>query len=505
MLAAALLAGGCGGKPDARDLIIWARSADSATLDPGEVEWGEDIKIVRSLYEPLVSFKDDFMELEGRLATGWTLSPDGLTLTFELRQGVTFHDGAPFTSEAVVFSFQRLLDPAHPHRPRATPHVSNFREIERVEAAGPHKVVFALRRRDSVILQRLALYTASIVSPGAVRRHGESFPANPSGTGPLRLARWERGVRMQLETFPGYWGPKPPVPRVLVLPVPSPQTAVEKLRKGEVHVVDHPALGDVRALERDPSVRVCVRESLNICCLGFNMRRAPYNDLHFRRAVSLALDRRALNELAYHGLADPAANVVPPSLWGDIAPTPPYEHDLAKAREELARANLPSNEVELIHVTISRPYMPEPRRVAEWVKDQLRKIGLDVKLTGYDKSAYGQKTREEGHPMFLLGWSGDFPDPDNYLYPLLHGDNAGDLSGSFFDDPEFDDAVSRARGEPDPARRRELHARAYARYREEMPTLPQVHLKQIVVVATGVDYRMHPVETRLHAAGFAPR
>jgi peptide/nickel transport system substrate-binding protein len=507
-LLAALLAGCSREAPDAgkapeAGALIWARGTDSSTLDPAEVEWGEDAKITQNVFEPLVTFKHDSVELEGRLATRWEFSPDGKTLTFDLRPGVTFHDGTAFDAEAVVFTFGRLLDPAHPHKPRiAPPYKSNFEEIDRVRADGPLRVTFTLKRPSAVLLQALTLFGACVVSPQAVRKLGGEFPRNPVGTGPYRLTRWDRDVRIVLDRFEGYWGPAPPVKRVIVIPVASPQTAVEKLKKGEVHVVDHPTLGDVKALEAHPATKVDTETSLNVSYLAFNLRKFPYSDPNFRRAVALALDRKALNAVAYHGRAEAARHVVPPAIWRDLCPTPEYEFDLDKAKEALAKVKLGSSQVELYHMTFSRPYYPEPMRAAEYVKDQLRRIGLDVKLSGFDKSAFTTKTKEPDHPMCLMGWNADYPDPDNFFYPLLHGDNAGDLNASFFNDPEFNEAVKGAQSELDPARRRGLYAKAYARYREELPTVPLAHVRQLVGLSRKVDYNMHPIEYRFYVAGF---
>ena len=503
LLLLALL-GSCSDGAADPSAIVWARSADSSTLDPAEIEWGEDAKVIQSLFETLVTYKADSVELAPRLAERWTVSPDGKTITFELWKGVAFHDGTAFDSEAVVFTFERFLKPDHPQRPRnPCPYGSSFADIEAVAADGPHRVVFTLKRPSVVLLYNLTLFAAHIVSPAAVRKHGAAFPSNPVGTGPYRLSRWDRDVRIVLDRNDAYWGPKPAIPRVIVIPVKSPQTAVEKLKKGEVQVVDHPTLADVKTLEEDPRTKVDVQASLTVSYLGFNLRRHPYSDPNFRRAVSLALDRRTLNELAYHGLAEPAANIVPPALWKDVCPTPPYEYDLERAKQLLARVKLESREVELIHMTFSRPYVPEPLRAAEFVKDQLRKIGLDVKLTGYDKAAYDQKYKEPNHPMYLLGWIADIPDPDNFFYPLLHGDSKNDMNASFFDDEEFNDAVRGAQTEIDPGRRARLLAKAYARYREELPTIPLVHVKQVIGLSRRVDYRMHPIEVRFYAAGWA--
>jgi peptide/nickel transport system substrate-binding protein len=499
----ALLAGGCSGESTDRASLLWARSADSSTLDPAEVEWGEDAKITQNVFENLVTFADDSVELEGRLAEKWTVSADGKTIAFDLRQGVTFHDGSPFTSEAVVFTFNRLLDPGHPQKPRAIPYAANFRAIEKVAADGPHRAVFTLREPSAVFLHNLALFGAAIVPPGAVRSLGPRFAEQPVGTGPYRFARWDRDQRIVLDRHDRYWGPKPAIPRVIVLPVPSPQTAVQKLQKGEVHVVDHPTLADVESLQKYPMTKVDFETSLNICYLGFNLKKHPYSDLNFRRAVALAIDRRALNRVAYHGLAEPASNIVPPAIWSGFGSSDDYEHNLEKARLLLSKVKLDSGAVELIHMTWSRPYVPEPGRVAEYLKDALSRIGLEVKLRGYDKGAYTQKYKEESHPMVLLGWNADFPDPDNFFYPLLHGDAIGDMNSSFFNDPAFNDAVKRSQSELDPSRRKALLQAAYARYREELPTVPLVHVKQAIALARNVKYDMHPIEYRFYLASFA--
>ena len=505
ILAVLLILGllSCSGETSDRKALIWARSIDSTTLDPAEVESGEDAKITSSVYETLVTYKGDTLELEPKLAERWSFSPDGRTLTFELRKGVTFHDGTPFDAASVVFTFERFLQPNHLHKPKTCPYESNFNDIDKVAADGAHKVVFTLKRPSVVILYNLTLFPAFIVSPAAVKTHGSQFPVKPVGTGPYKFTKWDRDVRIVLDRNETYWGPKPAIERVIVVPVKSPQTAIEKLKKGEVHVVDHPTLADVKTLAADPNTKVDTELGLTVSYLGFNLERHPYSDPNFRKAVSLALDRRTLNELAYHGLAEPAANIVPPALWKGACPTPPYERDLDKAKELLAKVKLESKEIELIHMTFGRPYVPEPLRVAEFVKDQLRQIGLEVKLTGYDLAAYSDKYKEEGHPMFLYGWIADIPDPDNFLYPLLHGDSKKAMNASFFNDPVFNDAVKNAQSELDVAKRNALLATAYGRYREVLPTIPLVHVKQIIGLSKRVEYNMHPIEYRFYAASWA--
>lgn len=498
-LLAALAA--CSGDPaPSGQVLVWARGGDSNTLDPARIEWGEDVKISQNLFETLVAYKDASVDLEGRLATAWTFSPDGLRVAFDLRDGVRFHDGTTFDAEDVVFSFQRLLDPAHPQRPKEVPYAASFGMIDAVKAEGPRKVVFTLKAPSAIFIPNLTLFGAAIVSPEAVKAKGERFGLEPVGTGPYRFVRWEKDVKIELGRFDGYWGPQAPIPTVLVVPVTSPQTAVEKLRRGEVHIVDHPTLSDAEALKREQGPQVLSLPGMNIAYLSFNLKKPPYDNLDFRRAVSLALDRKAINALVLHGLGAPASNVVPPSLWKDVAP--PYEEDLAKAKEALARVTPPPKDVELMYNTLPRPYNPEPQRLAEALRDQLRRIGLEVKLLAYDRPAFNVKYKEPGHPMYLSGWIADVPDPDNFFHPLLHGDSKQDMNGSFFDDPAFNAAVTAAQAERDPEKRRGLFATAYARYREQLPTTPLVHLPTVLAAAKGVRYTLHPIEYRFYTASF---
>src|SRR6185436_12889379 len=160
-----------------------------------------------------------------------------------------------------------------PLKPKQCPYAANFNDIDKVEADGSHKVVFTLKRPSVVFLYNLTLFPAFIVSPAAVKAAGDQFPVKPVGTGPYKLVKWDRDVRIVLE-------------RVIVVPVKSPQTAIEKLKKGEVHVVDHPTLADVKALAVDPNTKVDTEAGLTVSYLAFNLQRHPYSDPNFRKAVS---------------------------------------------------------------------------------------------------------------------------------------------------------------------------------------------------------------------------
>jgi peptide/nickel transport system substrate-binding protein len=479
------------------DTLIYARGQDSTTLDPAEVPFGDDAKVTEQIYETLVTYADDSVDLVPGLAASWEHSKDGRTWTFRLRQDVRFHDGSALDGEAVAFTFRRLIDENHPHRPKSVPYADLLHFIRKVDATGL-TVTFTLKEPHASFLPLLATYMTGIVSPGAVRKHGEDFGNHPSGMGPFRLQEWRPRERLTLERFDGYWGRKPALRKAVFVPVADVSAALRQLKNGEVHVVDHLRPADAALLKGSEEAEVRSRPGLIVAYLGFNMKKHPYSDPGFRRAVSLALDRAELIRAAYAGQAVAAKGIVPPAIWRDCGELPPFGCDLELAKDSLSRVKL-DGPVELWHMSYARPYMPEPQRVAEYIKAQLAKIGLDVRLQEFDKTAYLGKTRDTDHPMYLLGWSADYADPENFLFPLLHGKAGDDLNASFFNHEGFNRVLGEAVRELDPARRKKLYLQAAELYREVIPTLPLVHANGLVACSKRVEYAPHPARDRLSA------
>jgi peptide/nickel transport system substrate-binding protein len=507
LIAATLLAACGSGKPDAAGgdvTILYARGDQTDSLDPPSTEWGGSAKIMVNLFECLVSFSDDGIELVPRLAEKWDVSPDGKTWTFHLRKGVKFHDGTPFDSAAVRFSFARLLGKGE-NLPRAIPYGPSYHVIEAIDAPDAHTAVFRLKEPSAVFLMNLAMFPAGIVSPAAVKASGaEGFATKPVGTGPLKFKEWQRDVKVVLVKNPDYWGAPATMDRLIVLDVKDAKTAVQKLKNGEVDVIDKLTLADIAAIDSDPNLYMEYEVSMNVCYLTFNMGRDPDRDPNFRKAIAHAIDRKKVIELAYHGKAEEATSILPPSIFPAPAGLATYPYDPAKAKELLAKVKLPDGfEGRLWHMAYDRPYVPEPDKLALVVQEQLSRVGLKIRLEGFNQDIYRRRTHDLDHPLLVMGWSADIADPDNFLYALLHGESIGPrdkpdgTNNSFFDHPEFNSIVKAAQSEVDAGKRRGLYEKAVRICQEELPVVPLAHVRQMAACSKKVKYNHHPIEYRL--------
>lgn len=492
----------------AESTVLFARSGDSYGLDPQGTEWGEDAMVLDSLFETLVRFQEGSVELEPGLAESWQERNGGIEWEFALRKNVFFHDGTLFSADAVVFTFERLIrkQPDNPYAPESAPYASMYEVIEKIEAIDQYKVRFTLKTPSAVFLKNLAMFPAGIVSPEAAKKEADGFARNPVGTGPMQFVQWQKDVKLEIARNPRYWNPEKGArcSGVIFLPRADARVRVEDLRTGHAHIVNNIGLADLKALQKDERIRLDFAPAMNVCYLGFNMNQPPYSDPKFRQAVAHAVNFDKLIEKGYHGLAERAGSLVPPAIFTGDGTAKRYPYDPERARELLKEVQLPEDGVTIWHPNFSRPYVPEPDKVAEAIKDDLIEVGLKVKVESMPIATFREKTKEKDHPMFILGWSTDNADPDNFFFALLHGSSIGGTNATFMDDPRFNELVKKGQEEVEPSKRRALYVEAEKVFQEALPLLPLVHVRQAVAFSKDVKYRLHPIETRAYLIEFAP-
>lgn len=490
-----------GGAPRRGGTLIYGRGADAVSLDPADVTDGESVKAVVALFDTLVRYAPDSTEIEPALATAWEVSEDRETWTFTLREGVAFHDGTPLDADAVVFSFERQRDPAHEfHQGEFVYWKDQFSFVTKVEKKDARTVVFTLDRPFVPFLTNLAMFTASIVSPAGFREakaRGESPSSNPVGTGPFKLVEWRRGDAIVLEAFDGHWGGRPHLDRLVLRTIPDNNSRFMLLQKGDLQGMDGLNLADVKQAAAAPEVTVLAQPGMNVAYMAFNTRRPPFDDARVRRACAMALDLERVASRIYYGLATPAANPLPPTLFGHDDTIKPRPQDREAAKKLLAEAGHPQGfKTTLWTMSNPRPYLPQPDKMAQYVKAALAQIGVDATIVPKEWASYLEEVQKAEHDLCFMGWIGDTGDPDNFLYVLLDRDNArvGSASNySFYEDEAVHDLLGRARVEADPDRRADLYRQAQQKIFEDCPMVPLAHSTQVAAFGKHVrGFRLHP-------------
>jgi ABC-type transport system substrate-binding protein len=463
-LLVAGIAGGCGGGDagGTRHTLFDSRDTyDPRSLDPAlstDVPTG---RAVSYLFDGLTRFAIDG-KVEPGLATRWDISPDGRTYTFHLRSGVHFHNGAPFVARHVVQSFRRVLDPASrggrgfPLYPitGARAFADGKGTALGLVAPDDSTVVITLEAPSATFVKMLALPVASVVPDSA----GADFGQHPIGTGPWRLVEWKHDDYVKFAKNAAYFGGAPKFDTLVARIIPEPTTAVAEFESGTVDVLYVPE-DQTKEWEGDPSKKSMLQSApaLRLWYMGVNVTRGPLKDVRVRQAIAHAIDTRVLLEQLLNGRGRVAAGVIPPALEGADTARVPVAYDTASARRLLKEAGFP-NGVDLELWSSQTPPFP---RLAEAMQAYLKAVGIRVKLVQRDASTMRAAARAGQTDLVLKDWFADYPDAENFLYPLLHSTNKG-VGGnvSFYTSATFDKLVNQARGETDNAKRADFNRQA---------------------------------------------
>ncbi|RRN64421.1 ABC transporter substrate-binding protein [Caulobacter sp. 602-1] len=368
LAAACLLALAPAAQATPKDTLTVALQLEPPNLDPTSgAAVATDEVVYGNVFEGLVRL-DAQGTVKPLLATWWEVSPDGLTYTFHLRDGVRFQDGTPFDATIVKFSLERALGPASTNVQKQALSV-----IRQVEAVDPRTVRLRLSSPDSNLLYTLAWGDSVMVSP----KSAGSLATAPVGTGPFRFASWRRGDTVTLVRDDGYWGQPAKLRQVKFKFIADPAAAYAAIKTHEVDAFpDYPAPENLAQLRADPALKVVTASSEGEVILAINNRAGPLADLRVRRALQYALDRRAIIDGAMYGYGTPIGSHFPPQNAAYVDLTGLYPHDVAKAKVLLAEAGYPNG----LDLTLKLPPPNYARRSGEIVAAQLAQAGVRVKI-----------------------------------------------------------------------------------------------------------------------------
>jgi ABC-type transport system substrate-binding protein len=467
LLLLAILLTGCAGRDQApqRNTLIDSRDTyDPRSLDPllaTDVPTGRAVSYV---FDGLTRYSPAG-QLEPALATRWEVSPDGRSYVFHLRTGVRFHDGSPFTSRHVIRSFERVLAPggtaarSWPLQPIAGAReyqAGRSRVIRGLLAPDDSTVRITLDTALAIFPKLLAMPVASIVPDPVPENIGD----RPIGTGPWRLVEWRRDDYLLFARNDDYFDGAPEVDSLLARIIPEASTAVAEFESGRVDLLPVPEAEAAR-WERDEARRGQLHSApgLRLWYVAINTTRGPLRDPRVRRALNHAVDVQTIIDRLVGGRGSRAAGVIPPVLDGADPRRSAYAFDPETARRLLAEAGYPDGiDVELWHSqdqTFSR--------VAQSIQGYLQQVNVRARLVQREGPAVREAARNGQVDLYVKDWFADYPDAENFLYPLLHSANHG-IGGnvSFYTNPAYDLVVNRARVEQDERRRIDLYREADA-------------------------------------------
>lgn len=538
-LAAALLLTGCvasdrdnndnagednGSASEVDGTFIFAASSDPASLDPAFAQDGESFRVSRNIFEGLIGVEPGTADPAPLLAETWESAEDGMSHTFQLKEGVTFHDGTDFNAEAVCFNFERwynweglVTSPTFAYYYgklyQAFADDPENAVYQSCETNGDYEVTVNLNKPFAGFIASLSLPAFAMQSPAALEEYGaddvggneenptmpEYATAHPTGTGPFKFVEWAPGEQVVLTQNEDYWGEQGQVTDIIFRVINDPTARRQALESGAIDGYDLVGPADSQALT-EAGYHMESRPPFTVLYLAFNQAVEELQDIKVRQAISHAIDKDALiNQVLPEG-TQKATQFMPPVVNGYNDDVTEYEYDLDKAKSLLAEAGYDESNPLVLDfnypVNVSRPYMPTPEQIFTVLATQLGEAGIEVNpITNEWVDYINLTTGTEDHGIHLLGWTGDYNDSDNFVGVFF---GAQSLEWGF-DNPELFEKLQHARGVPSLEDQTALYEEINADVAEFIPGVPLAHPAPTLAFSDRVDsYPASPVNDEVY-------
>ncbi|HOW50081.1 MAG TPA: ABC transporter substrate-binding protein, partial [Rubrivivax sp.] len=491
--------------------LRWAAQNDILTLDPYSQNHATTLAILMHSYEGLTRYNEKF-EVEPALATKWTMiSPT--QVRFELRKGVKFFDGSPFTADDVIFSFGRIKQP----QGTMQIYVTGIAEIKKID---DHTVDFILSAPQPILLRSLTDFR--IMSKSWAEKNKttntqdykakeENYASrNVNGTGPYKITGWTPDQRITMVINKDWWGKHSGnVTEVIYTPIKSDPTRVAALLSGDVDMLTDLPVQDVARLRQDPKLKVLDGHEVRTIFIALDeyspelkfsdvKGKNPFKDKRVREALSIAIDREAIKRNTMRGLSLPAAIIVAPGVNGHTPDIDvPVKADPERAKKLLADAGYPSGFELQLNCPNNRYVNDE--EICQNVVAMWARIGVKTKLVAESMATFIQKVQNFDTSAYLLGWGVATFDAQYSLQSLIRTRTTG-ADGNFnygrISNPKIDALVDAMKTETDVAKRNAQIREALILTRDEVHSIPLHHQLRPWAMKKGV--------TTLHRADDRP-
>jgi peptide/nickel transport system substrate-binding protein len=450
---------------------------------------GSTVKVTAKVVEGLLTY-DNSLNPKPLLATSWSVSKDGKEYTFKLRKGVKWHDGKPFTSADVAFSILAVKK----YNSRGA---STFANVTDVKTPDAYTAVFVLSKPAPYLLAALSATEAPIIPKHLYE--GTDIPTNPYnnapvGTGPFKFKEWKRGSYIVYERNPDYWDkPKPYIDRLVVKIIPDAAARMIAFETGELDLAGETPvpLADLDRVKNNPKLGIETRGysyGPTQTRIEFNLDNPYLKNLKVRQAIAHAINREVLKSTVWYGYAVDSPTPITPELakYHDSTPSP-YEFNPKKAEQLLDEAGFPrgANGVRFKLVHDAMPYGDGFKRVGEYIKSALGKVGIEVTLRTQDFPAYIKRVYTDRDFDFTNHSISNLSDPTVGVQRLYWSKSfkpgVAFGNGSHYSNPEVDKLLEQAAEEQDPAKRAELFKKFQRIVEIELPDVNLVQLRRLTI------------------------
>lgn len=434
------------------------------TFDPGKSALVPEAYIIYGVFNGLLGFDPD-MNLKPELAESWGVADDG-SIQFKLRKDVKFHNGQAFSADDVAFTLERIMDPDF-----ASPSRNKLESIDRIEIVDPHTIKLHTKRPYVPLLSFLtnSRTGTQIVPAKTVKEMGaDAFGKSPIGTGAYKLKQWTPGQNVLLVANPDYFGGQPFFQNVEVPLIPEESSGVTALLGEQIDFTSTAPFSQIPELQKNSAVTVYKQPGLNTRFISLNMKKTPADNVHFRRALSMAFQREAMVKVVLFGEGKPMNGYIPPSLkqFYDEAPHQYTTFNPEQARAELEKSGWDKSQP-LAVVTWGAGWW---KRIAELFVAQVNAtLGTKLTVEVTDPNAAYARQKSGDFTLAVWGWLG-MSDPDEYLRELFHTDGWRNYGG--YSNPDIDKVLEAAAAELDTAKRVETYQQAQNAILNDMPVIP---------------------------------
>ena len=454
---------------------------DPITLDPAQIGDTTSNKVAHQIYRGLFEFGLGTSVFPS-LIEEMKLSDNTTRLQLKIKRGIKDHSGRNIGVDEVVYSLKRVLSASN---------AFFFDAVKSIEAAENQFIEIELKYPYIPIFANLATIGGSILP-----EYSKDFISSPVGTGPFRLLSWERTKKIVFEPFEEYVLGSPFLERLEFIITDKTQRSIDLFREGIVDIANI-SLSSVVEARKNPELSPFLTEGslLDIQYLGFNFQKKdlPFSDKKVRQAMNFAVDRTKMIKNLDNGLGTPANGIFPPAMDVYNPHLDIYSFNPEKAMDLLNDAGYPNGLPDTYLLDISDTNANIKR--GEYLIEEFKKIGINIELNVFPWKEFLERIHKGKHQLFILGWSSDNGDPDNFLYPLFHSKNAGDPgNNTFYNNAEVDKLIEEGMREINPKRRIEIYRKAEEKIVEDAPWVFLYHGVNIFLVRKNVQgFIPHPL------------